>query len=81
MVRRLAEQDQVAFVFQPLGTPPNSVIHKYMNEKKVPQLFVATGATEWNDRDDKASDAMKKLRDARDDAKKALDKGERIRAS
>jgi branched-chain amino acid transport system substrate-binding protein len=49
MVRRLVEQDQVAFVFQPLGTPPNSAIHKYMNEEKVPQLFVATGATKWND--------------------------------
>ncbi|KIZ47461.1 ABC transporter substrate-binding protein, partial [Rhodopseudomonas palustris] len=32
-----------------LGTPPNSAIHKYMNAKKVPQLFVATGATKWND--------------------------------
>src|SRR5438128_4782204 len=49
MIRRLVEQDQVAFVFQPLGTPPNSAIHKYMNEKKVPQLFVATGATKWDD--------------------------------
>ncbi len=49
MIRRLVEQDQVAFVFQPLGTPPNSAIHKYMNQQKVPQLFVATGATKWND--------------------------------
>jgi branched-chain amino acid transport system substrate-binding protein len=49
MVRKLVEQDQVAFVFQPLGTPPNSAIHKYMNQQKVPQLFVATGATKWND--------------------------------
>jgi branched-chain amino acid transport system substrate-binding protein len=49
MVRRLVEQDQVLLVFQPLGTPPNSAIHKYMNAKKVPQLFVATGATKWND--------------------------------
>src|SRR5256886_6243820 len=49
MVRRLVEQDQVAFVFQPLGTPSNSAIHKYMNQKKVPQLFVATGATKWGD--------------------------------
>jgi branched-chain amino acid transport system substrate-binding protein len=49
MIRRLVEQDQVAFVFQTLGTPPNSAIHKYMNEKKVPHLFVATGATKWND--------------------------------
>jgi len=49
MARKLVEQDQVALVFQPLGTPPNSAIHKYMNQQKVPQLFVATGATKWND--------------------------------
>jgi branched-chain amino acid transport system substrate-binding protein len=49
MVRKLVEQDQVAFLFQTLGTPSNSAIHKYMNDKKVPQLFVATGATKWND--------------------------------
>lgn len=49
MARKLVEQDEVLLVFQPLGTPPNSAIHKYMNAKKVPQLFVATGATKWND--------------------------------
>jgi len=49
MVRKLVEQDQVAFLFQTLGTPPNSAIQKYMNQQKVPQLFVATGATKWND--------------------------------
>jgi branched-chain amino acid transport system substrate-binding protein len=49
MARKLVEQDQVALIFQPLGTPPNSAIHKYMNQQKVPQLFVATGATKWND--------------------------------
>jgi branched-chain amino acid transport system substrate-binding protein len=49
MARKLVEQDKVLLVFQPLGTPPNSAIHKYMNAKKVPQLFVATGATKWND--------------------------------
>jgi branched-chain amino acid transport system substrate-binding protein len=49
MVRKLVEQEQVAFVFQTLGTPTNSAIHKYLNEQKVPQLFVATGATKWND--------------------------------
>jgi branched-chain amino acid transport system substrate-binding protein len=49
MVRRLVEQDQVAFVFQTLGTPTNSAIHKYMNQQKVPHLFVATGATKWGD--------------------------------
>jgi branched-chain amino acid transport system substrate-binding protein len=49
MVRRLVEQDQVAFVFQTLGTPTNSAIHKYLNQEKVPHLFVATGATKWGD--------------------------------
>jgi len=49
MARKLVEQDQVLFLFQPLGTPSNSAIHKYMNAKKVPQLFVATGASKWND--------------------------------
>ena len=49
MVRRLVEQDEVLLVFQTLGTPSNTAIHKYMNAKKVPQLFVATGAAKWND--------------------------------
>jgi branched-chain amino acid transport system substrate-binding protein len=48
-VRRLVESDQVLFLFQTLGTPPNTAIHKYCNLKKVPQLFVATGATKWGD--------------------------------
>jgi branched-chain amino acid transport system substrate-binding protein len=43
------ESDEVLLILNPLGTPPNSAIHKYMNQKKVPQLFVATGATKWND--------------------------------
>ena len=47
--RKLVESDEVLLVFNALGTPPNSAIHKYMNSKKVPQLFVATGATKWND--------------------------------
>ena len=47
--RKLVEEDEVLLVFQPLGTPSNSAIHKYMNGKKVPQLFVATGATKWGD--------------------------------
>ena len=47
MVRKLVEEDKVLFVFQTLGTPPNTAIHKYMNRKKVPQLFVATGASIW----------------------------------
>jgi branched-chain amino acid transport system substrate-binding protein len=49
MARKLVEQDEVLFIFQSLGTPSNTAIHKYMNAKKVPQLFVATGATKWND--------------------------------
>jgi branched-chain amino acid transport system substrate-binding protein len=49
MVRKLVEQDQVALLFQTLGTPTNSAVHKYMNQQKVPHLFVATGATKWND--------------------------------
>ena len=48
-IRRLVEQDQVAFIFQSLGTPPNSAIQKYLNDRKVPHLFVATGATKWAD--------------------------------
>ena len=48
-VRKLVESDEVLVVFNPLGTPSNTAIQKYMNAKKVPQLFVATGATKWND--------------------------------
>jgi branched-chain amino acid transport system substrate-binding protein len=48
-VRKLVESDEVLLVFGPLGTPSNTAIHKYLNGKKVPQLFVATGATKWND--------------------------------
>jgi branched-chain amino acid transport system substrate-binding protein len=47
--RKLVEEEEVLLVFNPLGTPSNSAIHKYMNAKKVPQLFVATGATKWGD--------------------------------
>ncbi|SDT39610.1 ABC transporter substrate-binding protein [Bradyrhizobium canariense] len=47
--RKLVESDEVLLIFNSLGTPPNSAIQKYMNSKKVPQLFVATGATKWND--------------------------------
>ena len=47
--RKLVEGDEVLFIFNSLGTPSNSAIQKYMNEKQVPQLFVATGATKWND--------------------------------
>ena len=47
--RKLVESDEVLVIFNPLGTPSNSAIQKYLNTKKVPQLFVATGATKWND--------------------------------
>src|SRR5919202_2530807 len=50
--RKLVESDEVLLIFNSLGTPPNSAIQKYMNSKKVPQLFVATGATKWNDPQD-----------------------------
>jgi branched-chain amino acid transport system substrate-binding protein len=48
-IRKLVEEEEVLFTFQTLGTPPNTAIQKYMNAKKVPQLFVATGATKWGD--------------------------------
>ena len=48
-VRKLVEQDEVLALFQTLGTPTNSAIHKYVNAKKVPHLFLATGATKWGD--------------------------------
>jgi branched-chain amino acid transport system substrate-binding protein len=47
--RTLVDQDDVLMLFQPLGTPSNSAIQKYMNTKKVPQLFASTGATKWGD--------------------------------
>jgi ABC-type branched-subunit amino acid transport system substrate-binding protein len=47
--RKLVESDEVLFIFNALGTPSNSAIQRYMNEKKVPQLFVATGAAKWSD--------------------------------
>jgi branched-chain amino acid transport system substrate-binding protein len=47
--RKLVEQDNVLLIASPLGTPTNSAIWHYMNQKKVPQLFVATGATKWDD--------------------------------
>jgi branched-chain amino acid transport system substrate-binding protein len=48
-VRRLIEEDQVAFLFNTLGTPTNSAIQRYVNEKKVPHLFISTGADKWGD--------------------------------
>ena len=50
-VRKLVEQEEVAFLFQTLGTPTNSAIHRYVNGKKVPHLFVATGASKWGQPD------------------------------
>jgi len=47
--RKLVESDEVLLIFNPLGTPSNSAIQKYLNSKKIPQLFVATGASKWND--------------------------------
>ena len=47
--RKLVESDEVLFIFQSLGTPSNSAIMKYMNAKKVPQLFVASGGTKFGD--------------------------------
>src|SRR6185295_440165 len=49
MVRKLVEEDKVLFVFNTLGTPTNTMIWDYLNESKVPQLFVATGASKWGD--------------------------------
>jgi branched-chain amino acid transport system substrate-binding protein len=49
MARRLVEQEQVLFIVNPLGTPSNTAIQKYMNQKKVPQIFLATGATKFGD--------------------------------
>ncbi|HVC10740.1 MAG TPA: ABC transporter substrate-binding protein [Burkholderiales bacterium] len=47
--RKLVEEDQVLFMFGGLGTPTSTAVHKYLNAKKVPQLFLATGATKWGD--------------------------------
>jgi branched-chain amino acid transport system substrate-binding protein len=49
VVRKLVEEDQVLLLFNPLGTPSNSAIRDYMNERKVPQLFVSSGASKFND--------------------------------
>ena len=48
-VRQLVEEDQVAFLFNTLGTPTNSAIVRYVNQRKVPHLFVSTGAAKWGD--------------------------------
>ncbi len=51
-VRRLVEQDRVAFLFNTLGTPTNSAVVRYVNQRKVPHLFLATGADKWGDHKD-----------------------------
>src|SRR3974377_386602 len=48
-VRKLVEEEQVLLLFSPLGTPANTAIQGYLNDNKVPQLFIATGAHKWND--------------------------------
>src|SRR5271169_3415082 len=48
-VRKLVEEDRVLILFNTLGTPPNTAIQGYLNDNKVPQLFVGTGADKWND--------------------------------
>jgi branched-chain amino acid transport system substrate-binding protein len=48
-IRRLVEQEQVAFIFNSLGTPSNAAVRQYLNDNKVPQLFVATGAAMFSD--------------------------------
>ncbi len=47
--RRLVESEGVAFMYQGLGTPTQSAVHRYLNQKKVPQIFVSTGAEKWAD--------------------------------
>src|SRR3981189_1271125 len=49
-VRKLIESDEVFLVFNALGTPTQTGVQKYHNSKKVPQLFLATGASKWNER-------------------------------
>jgi len=49
LIRKMVEEDQVLLTFNVLGTPPNTAVQAYLNDNKVPQLFVATGADKWND--------------------------------
>src|SRR5215467_10564287 len=49
LVKQMVESDKIFALFQSLGTPCNTAIHKYMHTKKVPQLYVATGASKWGD--------------------------------
>ncbi len=47
--RKLVEQDEVAFIFRSMGTAPNTAIAKYLNDRKIPQLFIGSSASDWND--------------------------------
>jgi len=49
VVRQLVEQEKVLLLYQTLGTPTNTAIHKYVNQKKIPQLYISTGASKWGD--------------------------------
>ncbi|WP_428664259.1 ABC transporter substrate-binding protein [Reyranella sp.] len=49
VTRQLVEQEKVLCLFNTLGTPTNTAIHKYVNQKKVPHLYVSTGASKWGD--------------------------------
>ena len=49
VTRQLVEQENVLLMYMPLGTPTNSAVHKYLNQKKVPQLFITSGAVKWGD--------------------------------
>ncbi len=49
LARKLVEEEQVLVMFGMVGTPPNAAIHGYLNDNKVPQLFIASGAGRWND--------------------------------
>jgi branched-chain amino acid transport system substrate-binding protein len=51
LTRRMIEEDKVAFLFNTLGTPTTNATRKYVNNKKVPQLFIASGATQFGDRE------------------------------
>jgi len=48
-IRRLVEEDHVDLCFNDLGTPCNTAVVGYLNRKKVPHLFVGTGASKWSD--------------------------------
>ncbi|MBL0727373.1 ABC transporter substrate-binding protein [Piscinibacter sp. HJYY11] len=49
LTRRLVEQDKVALIYQTLGTPSNNAIHRYLNQQRIPQLLIFSGANKWVD--------------------------------